>query len=153
MYIKISKVRDVNTPIRGYSTDAGLDFYIPNDFKMIILKPNDKILIPSGIKIEIPYGYAGIFLNKSSIGMKGLIVGAQVIDTFYSGEVHIDLHNISNSDIELKPGMKIAQMLLIPVLYPQPLVVNENDLYKTMKENRYRESNGFGSTERRNINE
>jgi len=153
MYIKIVKIRDVNTPIRGYSTDAGLDLYIPNDFKKVILKPNDGILIPSGIKIEIPYGYAGIFLNKSSIGMKGLIVAGQVIDTFYSGEVHIDLHNISNNDITLIPGMKIAQILLIPVLYLQPLIVDENDLYKTMKENRYREGNGFGSTEKRKIDE
>lgn len=127
--MKIVKVRDVKTPTRGHSSDAGVDFYIPNElpnifglthsmnfvYTTIYLKPQQSICIPSGIKMIIPHGYAGIFLNKSSIGKQGLLVGGQVVDSGYRGEIHLDLHNTSNDDISIEVGQKIAQMLIVPV--------------------------------------
>ena len=74
MYLKIAKIRDVKTPNRGFSTDAGLDLFIPNDFKTVELEPNKNVLIPSGIKMEIPVGYSAIFFNKGGVaGKKELI--------------------------------------------------------------------------------
>lgn len=148
MLIKISKVDnvDVKIPIRAHATDAGIDFFVPNDFNVFTLRSNKSILIKSGIKIEIPYSYMGLFLNKSSVGSKGLIVGAQVIDTFYSNEVHIDIHNISDHDIDILPGMKIAQLVLVPISYAMPIVVDESELYNDMMQQEVRGLNGFGST-------
>src|SRR5271157_352548 len=108
MFLKYSKIRDVISPSRGHPTDAGLDFYMPKfDYKFCLefkhinqnlsfgkydgkeciwLEPSKNILIPSGIKVEIPYGYMGLFLNKSGIASKkNLLIGSQVIDCFYNG--------------------------------------------------------------------
>ena len=50
--LKFCKVADVKSPTRAHSTDAGIDFFVPNDFIETLLKPGCSILIPSGIKVE-----------------------------------------------------------------------------------------------------
>lgn len=147
MYLKFSKLRDVKSPNRANVTDAGIDFYIPNDFPQTTLVSHESALIPSGIKIEIPFGYAGIFMNKSGVAAKKkLLVGAQVVDQFYCGEVHLDLHNVGEDAVILNPGDKIVQLVLVPVSSCVPFEVNEDDLYKEMKESVTRTTGGFGST-------
>jgi len=138
--IRIKKVRDVKTPDRGHSTDAGLDFYIPND-RTITIHPDDNVKIPSGVIMEIPKGWMGLFLNKSSIASKhDLLVGAQVVDHGYTGELHICLHNVGNYKVVLKPGSKVVQMVFLQIPTPTPFVVEEVNM------NTDRGSNGFGST-------
>lgn len=148
MKIPISIVNgvDVKIPSRAHSTDAGLDFFVPNNFKPMILHAHESIKIPSGIKIEIPYSYMGVFLNKSKLGSMGLMIGAQVIDTFYSDQVYLDVHNVTNHDIEITPGMKIAQLILVPIIYAEPIQVTDDELYSALKQNEVRGANGFGSS-------
>lgn len=161
MLIKFAKCRDVKSPSRGHVTDAGIDLFIPEKttFEMdgltfnfdsnIVIQPNESMLIKSGIKFEIPFGFCGILKNKSSIASKmNLFIGATVIDSFYNGEVHIDLHNVGKKAQVLKPGMKIAQMLILPVVCAEPIEEKEEELYKNMKKisDNFRDSGGFGST-------
>jgi dUTP pyrophosphatase len=168
MLLKYSKMRNVKSPERGHATDAGIDFYCPvfdETFKddvlskpsnqsgvsitedKLIIEPNHNITIPSGIKVEIPYGYMGLLLNKSGIASNyDMIVGAQVIDTFYNGEVHIDLHNVGKKNFVITQGMKLVQMVLTPVLSTDLTEVEEDDLYEWMKQDSYRGAGGFGST-------
>ena len=82
--MKIAKVKDVKTPSRGTKKSAGIDFFVPNDFIEVILKPQQAILIPSGIKVDVPQGYALIAFNKSGIATKKqLIAGACIsADTY-----------------------------------------------------------------------
>lgn len=172
MNLKFSKIKQVNNPDRAHSTDAGIDFFMPKfnqnfindliiknnsehfsynlDEKYIKLLKNSNICIPSGIKIEVPYGYAAIFQNKSGVSSKKeLLVGACVIDTFYSGEVHIDLHNVSNEDVILKENDKLAQLVIFPILCCDIIEVEENELYKKMKKTAFRDEGGFGSTDKK----
>lgn len=65
---------------------------------------------------------------------------------FYNGEVHIDLHNIGKKNFVITQDMKLAQMVLTPVLSTDLTEVEENDLYEWMKQDSYRETGGFGST-------
>ena len=67
------KLRDVKTPSRSYSQPAGWDFFVPEDmeWESKTLWPGESILIPSGIQMKIPHGYAMRFDNKS--GMVGLV--------------------------------------------------------------------------------
>lgn len=169
MYLKFARIRDVEVPSRGHATDAGIDFRCPKfdtsfvedvsskgankninwggDPKSIIVPPGENVTIPSGIKVEIPYGYMGLFMNKSGIASKkDAIIGAQTIDTFYSGEVHIDLHNVGNEDLVIEEGMKLAQMALVPVLNCDLINVEEDELYGWMKQDSHRGEGGFGST-------
>lgn len=147
MYLRYATVRDVKPPTRGHFTDAGIDFYIPNDFGPIVLNPGNNVTIPSGIKVEIPIGYMGLFLNKSGVASKkSLVMGAQVIDPYYSGEVHLDLHNIGDEAVELRPGDKITQMVLVPIAHCQLTESDEDDLYHDFQTEEYRNAKGFGST-------
>lgn len=138
MVVIFEKIANVKAPLRGTTGSAGWDFYIPEgqDF---VLKPDESIIIPSGIKLKIPDGYCGVFLNKSSIAASGIIIGAQVIDSDYRGEVHIHLINIGKGKVLLKAGQKIAQMLFIPV--PAVSMVEGQ-----VRPDTERNAGGFGST-------
>lgn len=98
--MKITKIREVKTPTRGTECSAGLDFYVPAGIRLCML-PGDDVLIPSGIRAEVPHGYALIAHNRSSMatstralkyaGLKGnpnstrgcVVVGACVVDEDY----------------------------------------------------------------------
>lgn len=142
-FLKFSKCRDVKSPTRANPTDAGIDFYAPNDIEDGSIWVGENFCIASGIKVEIPKGWMGLFLNKSSIASKqNLLIGAQVIDTGYAGEVHIDLHNVGDVQTSIKPGQKIAQMILIPISLASIIEVPETELNHIGE----RGTGGFGST-------
>lgn len=142
--MKITKTRNVKTPERGTPMSAGLDFFIPSDYQTIHLSPGMAVLIPSGIKANVPVGKALIAHEKSGICTKlGLIVGAKVVDEDYQGEIHLHLLNVGNQVVELKPDMKIVQFLLIDVDYCDIEVVDEKVLFS---ETTQRGEGGFGST-------
>jgi len=169
MITRFSKIRDVKSPERGHAPDAGVDFFIPeysdelakfiskscsgadfsisSDQKTIGIPPHSSVLIPSGIKIEIAHGYMGLFTNKSGIASKKkLLIGAQVIDTGYSGEVHINLHNVSDRIQFIDFGSKAAQLIFIPIGTFQLMEVPEDILYDYDKSDNSRGEGGFGST-------
>lgn len=80
----------------------------------ITLEPGEGITIPSGISVDIPDGYAIDFRNKSGIASKqDLLVGAQLIDSDYTGVVHYNLHNVGKQARVLSCGQKIVQGVLI----------------------------------------
>lgn len=160
--MKISKIRNVKTPNRGTEKSAGIDFFIPDydekfkeDFlnknpniiineEGILLYPHQRVNIPSGIKCNIPSGYALIAYNKSGISLKyGLDVGASVIDEDYQGELHLSLVNTSNEEIKINYGQKIIQFILLPVFYDIIEEIEENLLFEEKTE---RGNGGFGST-------
>jgi dUTP pyrophosphatase len=144
--MKILKVRDVKTPNRGTPQSAGLDFYIPNDYPKTVLLPNQSVLIPSGIKANVPAGFALIAFNKSGIAVKKqLLVGACVIDEDYMGEIHIDLKNVGTDTVELNPGDKVIQILCVPIEYVEVEEVS-NILELFNGEVTERGTGGFGST-------
>jgi len=138
----IKKIRDVKTPNRGTNKSAGIDFFVPNEFETAILYPGESMLIPSGIKVQVPEGYALIAFNKSGVAVKqGLSVGACVVDEDYEGEVHLHLVNTSNTAQEISPGQKITQFILIPVNY-----ANVQEVEEFPSRRSERGSGGFGST-------
>lgn len=163
--LKIQKIRDVKTPTRAYSTDAGIDFYVPNvlaetDFGggrecmylidassrhiiSIEIPPHASVLIPSGIKVAVPDNYTMIFFNKSGVATKKhLDVGACVVDSGYRNEVHIHLTNTSDKIITIRPGEKIVQAVVLPINICVPELVDDiNELGPTD-----RGMGGFGST-------
>ena len=159
--MKIAKVRDVKTPVRGTEKSAGIDFFVPNDFHEKILLPQCDLLIPSGIKADVPKGYMLMAADKSGVvTSKGAVIatgrepkpeafksivtrGAKIVDEDYQGEIHIHLVNVGYNDVVIKPGMKIAQFILVPVLYDTIEEVPEAELFSKVTE---RGDGGFGST-------
>lgn len=143
--MKIVKVRNVKTPTRGTGLSAGLDFYIPEDFETKQVWPGESINIPSGILARIPREHVLIMFNKSGIATRyQLQVGACVVDEDYQGEIHLHVMNVGKEVVILKPGMKLAQGLVMPVLYVGVEVLeSEAELFPQSTE---RGQGGFGST-------
>lgn len=148
MYIKFSQVGDVKHPARANTgADAGMDFFVPNDFKEIELQPGESALIPSGIKVEVPQNYMLVFLNKSGVAVKkSLLIGAQVIDHGYAGQVHINVHNVGKNPQKICPGDKIVQAVLIPIVPVELIETSEDNLYQDIHLAGSRGTGGFGST-------
>jgi len=145
--MKFLKIREVKTPSRGTSQSAGIDFYIPNDFQEYSLEPLKSILIPSGLKANIPENHVFIAYNKSGVATKkNLTVGACVVDEDYQGEIHIHLTNVGTAPVTLSPGDKIIQFLLMPIIYTSvDMVDNEEALWEGQVTERG--TGGFGSTD------
>ena len=147
--LKFIKTKDVKTPVRANETDAGIDFFIPNDFKEMYLYPGEDVLIDSGIKVIVPKGYALIFKEKSGVAVKKkLTVGASVVDSDYRGVVHFHLFNNGREAkaehiTKISPGDKIIQGLVIPVLLCELEEISDDEYYSYNTE---RGEGGFGST-------
>lgn len=144
--MKFIKTRPVKSPVRGTGRSAGIDFFVPEDFKVRKIWPNEQVLIPSGIKVNVPYGYALIAFNKSGIATKNqLQVGACVVDEDYQGEVHLNVFNRGTEPIKIYAGMKLVQFILLAVNYSIPEeVYSEEELYSGIITERG--EGGFGST-------
>lgn len=139
--MKVIKTRNVKTPSRGTSKSAGIDFFTPNDMERVSLAPNESALIPSGIKAQVPEGYALIAFNKSGVATKkGLIVGACVVDEDYELEIHLHVINASRGFVEILPGEKLVQFVLVPVNYSD---IREVEEFSKRHSDRI---GGFGST-------
>ena len=144
--LKVKKVKDVKTPQRGTKGSAGIDFFIPESQEPITLAPGESAFIPSGIKANIPTGYALVAMNKSGVAAKrSLLVGACLIDEDYQGEMHIDLKNVGTESQTLNPGDKIIQLVCLPINYVEiQEVQSESDLFGDVVTERG--EGGFGST-------
>ena len=141
--MRYCKIRDVADPVRAHEHDAGIDFFVPNDFQEVELEPGMRINIPSGIKVDVQPGFALIAFNKSGVASKtGLVAGACVIDSGYEGEMHLNMINTSNDDVLIQPGAKILQFIQLPISC-EPLERAEED---QMWNRSTRGSAGFGST-------
>lgn len=145
MKLRIQKTRQVKTPTRSHQYDAGLDFYIPDDmpWATYTIWPGTQLLIPTGIKADIPEGFALFCFERSSMATKGLICGARVCDAEYQGEIHMHVMNPTKNEVSIKPGQKLAQFILMPVMNTEVIVITDRPLYDEVTD---RGEGGFGST-------
>lgn len=134
-------------PNKTRPEDAGYDiFWCPQkDEEWVYINPNESKLFPTGLRSFFPEDYVLEIKNRSGNASKGLIVGACIVDSSYSGEIYVNLHNISNRVIKLSPGDKIAQFLIYKVESPAISIVTE-EVFEKLHENSTRKSGGFGST-------
>ncbi len=129
-------------PVRyNHIGDSGFDLRaaLEND---VILRPSERKLIVTGIKVCLPENTELQVRSRSGMALKmGVIVANQpgTVDQSYTGEIGVILYNISNYEYLVKPGDKIAQAVIAPVLYVNFEEINE--INETT-----RGSSGFGST-------
>lgn len=108
------KVLNDDNPIPSYAEygDAGMDLYSTVDVR---LEPFERKLVPTGIAMAIPYGYAGFIHPRSGLSHKmGLsVVNAPgTIDAGYRGEIMVNLINLNKDlTVMLERGMRIAQIV------------------------------------------
>jgi len=129
--MKFVKIKDVHSPERWHSNDSGIDFFIPNDFKLQ-LRQKQRVTIPLGIKIKLEEWVDLQFVDKSWLASKlGLTILWWLIDNWYRGELAVVVYNTSEDIISLKGWMKIVQGVIRPVFTPEPLEVTEDELENT----------------------
>lgn len=116
----------------------------------ISLKPQLRVLIPSGIRVLLePKSSMLMAANKSGIATKtGLIFGAEIVDSPYTGEVHVSLINTSSNVVILKAGEKLVQFIHVPIYQTEPEEI-PNGLYEEIAKGwGTRGDKGFGSSDK-----
>ena len=137
MELKVKRIHpQAKLPSYGHPGDAGLDLFSSEDH---LLRPGEVRPVQTGIKVTIPRGYVGLIWDKSGISLKGVHKLAGVVDAGYRGEVQVVMVNLSREPYEIRAGMKIAQMLVQPIV--EMSVVEAENLDDTS-----RGEGGFGST-------
>jgi dUTP pyrophosphatase len=131
-------------PLPRYGTEgaAGLDLVACLN-EPLTLKPGETQLIPTGIAIHIgDHSLAAVLLPRSGLGHKhGIVLGNLVglIDSDYQGQVFVSCWNRGHEKFTIEPGDRIAQMVFVPVVQAEFLVVSD---FETSR----RGAGGFGHT-------
>ncbi len=140
--VKFKKLHE-NVEIPAYQTDgaAGMDLcaYLT---EQITLRPMERKLIPTGLKMELPHGFEAQVRPRSGMSIKHgitLINCVGTIDEDYRGELCVPVVNLSEESYTISNGDRIAQMVIAPVT--RALVEVSEELSTTA-----RGAGGFGST-------
>ncbi|NYB73610.1 dUTP diphosphatase [Sedimentibacter hydroxybenzoicus DSM 7310] len=141
MKVKIVKNNPFNLPAFETKGSAGVDLqaYVQEP---VTLKPMERMLVPTGIFIEIPEGYEAQVRARSGLAIKhgiSLVNGIGTIDSDYRGEIKVILINLGDKDFTINNGDRIAQMVFIKHERPEFELVEE--LGDTV-----RGAGGFGHT-------
>ena len=138
--LKIKKISEkAIVPNYANEGDAGLDLY---SVEKLLLEPGERGLIHTGIQIELPKNTEAQIRPRSGLALKHGITTLNspgTIDEGYRGEIGVILINHSKESFKIEEGMKIAQMVVKPVLNVQIEEVNELS-------DSERKANGFGSS-------
>jgi dUTP pyrophosphatase len=148
MKIEFKNLSNNPDPIYAHEGDSGFDLrcWIENSNESIILKPLERQLIHTGLYFKLPYNVEMQVRPRSGMAIKyGLSVvnSPGSIDSNYCGEICIIAINLSNENIIINNGDRIAQGIISPVYNSYFIELsNNNDVILESK----RGSNGFGST-------
>lgn len=117
---------DAVLPQQAYEGDAGLDLVA---CERVTLAPGERAVVPTGIAVEIPEGHAGFVQPRSGLASRhgiGVVNSPGLIDCGYRGELRVVLLNTDRREaFEVRPGMRIAQLVVVPVASVRPVEVDE----------------------------
>ena len=141
--IRVHVLRNTDNALPTYETadSAGMDLRAHLD-EALVLKPGERALVPTGLRLEIPSGFEAQVRPRSGLALKrGLTVlnAPGTIDADYRGDVGVILINLSQQDQHIEKGERIAQLLFAPVTRAD--LVEVEDLGASQ-----RGTGGFGST-------
>jgi dUTP pyrophosphatase len=115
--LRVMKLRDdAVLPSRAHTGDAGFDLSACEE---ITIGVGERAAVGTGIAVEIPDGHAGLVVPRSGLALRhgiSMVNSPGVIDAGYRGEVRLLLLNTDNdSAFTVEPGMRVAQLLVVPV--------------------------------------
>lgn len=127
-------------PHYAHETDSGLDLVSLTD---LLIKPGERKNVRTGIAIELPNGYEAQVRSRSGLALRqGIIVlnSPGTIDEGYHGEIFVLLANLGSEDFCVEKGMRIAQLVISPVVRPE-IIKFEGDFAISTRNDK-----GFGSS-------
>src|SRR4051794_29410175 len=116
---------DARPPARTRSGDAGYDLSCVEPFE---LAPGERAMVPTGVAVAIPAGMCGLVLPRSGLAIKhgiSCVNAPGLVDPNYRGELRVILINHGAEPFAAQAGDRIAQLLLVPFLAPDVVVVEE----------------------------
>ena len=139
--VSIRRLRpDAHLPEQAYEGDAGMDLAA---CEAVTIEPGERAVVPTGLAIEIPDGYAGFVQPRSGLAVRhgiGIVNTPGLIDSGYRGEIRVVLINTDReARFTVEPGMRIAQLVIVPVAAARLVEVDELAASD-------RGSRGFGSS-------
>jgi dUTP pyrophosphatase len=127
-------------PVRAYAGDAGMDL---SACERVELAPGERALVPTGLAVAVPDGYAGYVQPRSGLAAKhgiSIVNTPGLVDSGYRGELLVNLVNHDPGEtFVVEPGMRIAQLVILPV--PEVELVEVEELPESERGVR-----GFGSS-------
>jgi dUTP pyrophosphatase len=125
--VAFQKLRDdAVVPSRAYDGDAGLDL---SACERVVLGPGERGMVGTGLAVAVPEGYAGFVQPRSGLASRhGLTIvnTPGLVDSGYRGELRVVLLNTDASEaFVVEPGMRIAQLVVVPVASVDPIEVEE----------------------------
>ena len=113
-------------PTRAYAGDAGLDLAA---CERVELQPGERALVGTGLAVAIPDGYAGFVQPRSGLASRhgiSIVNTPGLVDAGYRGELKVALLNTdARESFVVEPGMRIAQLVVLPIPPVQPVEVDE----------------------------
>ncbi len=141
--VRLPHGRDMPLPAYETAGAAGMDLRAAvAEGEPLVLSPGDRTLVPTGFVFEIPEGFEAQIRPRSGLAFKNGVTCLNTpgtIDSDYRGEVKVLLVNLGHEPFEISRGMRIAQMVIAPVV--QARVSEVADASQTT-----RGAGGFGST-------
>jgi dUTP pyrophosphatase len=116
---------DAHVPRQAYEGDAGLDL---SACERVVLSPGQRAVVPTGLAVEIPEGHAGFVQPRSGLAARhgiGIVNSPGLIDSGYRGEIRVVLLNTGDEPFAVEPGMRIAQLVVVPVAAVRVIEVDE----------------------------
>ena len=125
--LPIRRLRDdAIVPARAYDGDAGLDLAA---CERVVLAPGQRATVGTGLAIAIPHGHAGFVQPRSGLAAKSgitIVNTPGLVDSGYRGELKVILLNTDEHEaFVVEPGMRIAQLVVMPVPHVDPVEVDE----------------------------
>ena len=138
MSLKVKKLcHEAVLPVRGSEGAAGYDL---QSIEPVVILPGKRAVVATGLSIELPPNVYGRIAPRSGLAVKhGIQVGAGVIDADYRGEIKVVLFNHDTNPYVIKPGYRIAQLVLERCETPEV-----EEIFDTS--DTQRGEGGFGST-------
>jgi dUTP pyrophosphatase len=131
---------DARIPERAYAGDAGLDL---STCEPLRLEPGERAVVPTGLAVAIPEGFAGFVQPRSGLAARhgiAVVNSPGLIDSGYRGEIRVVLLNTDREHVfAVEAGERIAQLVVLPV--PELEIVELDELPATERGVR-----GFGSS-------
>ncbi|HEU5362784.1 MAG TPA: dUTP diphosphatase [Gaiellaceae bacterium] len=127
MRLPVKRMRDgAVVPARAYPGDAGMDLA---SCERVELAPGARALVPTGLAVAIPDGYAGYVQPRSGLAARhgiSIVNTPGLVDSGYRGELLVNLVNHDEAEtFVVEPGMRIAQLVVLPVPPVEPVEVEE----------------------------
>lgn len=140
--LKFRRVRETAVLPRYMTAGAaGMDLCAALD-SSIQIRPGERTLVPTGLSMELPFGFEGQVRPRSGLALKlglSMVNTPGTIDADYRGEVGIILINLGQEPITIEPGDRVAQLVIAPVV--QATIVEAEQLSDST-----RAEGGFGHT-------